>query len=133
MVQEHKIGHIHRQLVPGQRGEDGQIIATSGLLTTITGRLVVRRVGQSHQTYGWQATGEEASYIEWASFIRSVQGTLEEFTFEHGPFHFRSWTRDSGVLCFQPCLGNWPCLTIVELLGRKGSSDEDEKAVLTVN
>lgn len=88
-----KIGPV----VPGDRGDDGRIIAlgvTSGLLTTLTGRctalrtLILRRAGQGHSIHRWHAAAEEASYIEWASFIPSVQGTVEKFKFEQSGYSF---------------------------------------------
>lgn len=132
--------------MPGDTGEDGRIVArgaTSGLLTTLTGRctalqtLILRRIGQSHGDDGWHAAAEDASYNEWASFIRSVQGTVENFTFEQAAE--TTWKRlsDSNSTdqarsdrsmdekfrqFILPAIvsGTWPCLKTMELLGATG-------------
>lgn len=80
-VQECGTAKVHYTYMPGDKGEDGRIIAygaISGLLTTLTGQctalctLILRRIGQRGEGCGWHAAAEEASYNEWASFIRSV-------------------------------------------------------------
>ncbi|MCJ1426052.1 hypothetical protein MMC29_003954 [Sticta canariensis] len=95
-VQECGIARVHNTYRPGDKGKDGRIIAygaISSLLTTLTGQctalrtLILRRIGQEEEGFDWHAAAEEASYNEWASFIRSVQGMVEKFTFkqaDHG-------------------------------------------------
>lgn len=141
MVQDHKIGHFHRDYVPGDRGEDGQMIAvgaTSGLLRTMTGRctalrtLILRRIGQIQRddVRGWHTAAEEASYTEWTSFIRSVQGTVENFKFDQAAVSQLEPESRRGLGLvrimderFQRLMlpaivsGNWPCLTNIELRG----------------
>lgn len=151
MVQDPKKLRLGFQ--PGDRGEDGRIIAlgaTSGLLTTLTGRcmalqtLVLRRIGQTKDGYGWHAAAEEGSYVEWASFIGSVRGTLEKFTFEQAAgwlrhycqHHFKARPR-SRIMderfrrLLLPTLvsENWPRLRTMELRGVR----EDGKTVLTMD
>lgn len=73
------------------KGEDGRILASgemSGLLTPLTGRctalqiLNLRRMAEGSNDCDWHIAADEASYLEWASFICSVQGTVKKFTFE---------------------------------------------------
>lgn len=135
MCQEIKIfGQSQHEGMPG---EDGRIIARgaiSGLLTPLTGRcialrsLILRREDETQHTIGWHEAGEEASYTEWASFIRSVQGTVEKFTFEHSRDSTASVkhlneTSGFGNGRFERLIlpaifsGTWPCLTIMTLRG----------------
>lgn len=136
--------------------DDGRIKAfgaTSGLLTTMTGRcaalrtLRLRRLGQNHEcSWLWRTYAEEESYREWASFIRSVQGTVEKFTFEQ---HERGNTQDTELtskpLSFRimderfrrlilPTIisGDWPCLTLIELIGVRSLNGQEGTAALTV-
>lgn len=45
--------------------------------------LIVRRGGRECRDLDpWYAAAEEASYVEWGSFICSVQGTVKEFMYE---------------------------------------------------
>ena len=90
-VQECGLIKIHYLYRPGEKDENGRIVAygaTTGLLTSLTGKctalrtLILRRIGQRIQGHGWHAPAEEASYKEWASFISSVKGTLEKLTFQ---------------------------------------------------
>lgn len=149
LVQDHKIpsnpSHVpDDEYQAGDVGEDGRIIAlgaTTGLLTTLTGRctalrtLTLRRIRRrvnidGSDTPGRHATAEDASYMEWATFIRSVQATVERFTFEQvSTLH--GWTRHIFPLGFLakmderfrqyilPAIvsGNWPCLTTMEISG----------------
>lgn len=71
---------------------EGQTIAlsaTPGLLKLLTGHctglqtLILRRIGEYDTAYDQHAAASEASYIKWATFICSVQSTVEIFTFEH--------------------------------------------------
>lgn len=92
LVENCKSGWSQLEHMPGDRSEDGKMKArdaTSGLLTTLTGRctalrtLMLRRIGQFQYTHEWHEAAEEASYTEWASFIHSVQGTVERLAFGH--------------------------------------------------
>ncbi|MCJ1462012.1 hypothetical protein MMC07_000612 [Pseudocyphellaria aurata] len=134
----------------GDIAEDGRVAAwgaTSGLLTMLTGRcttirtLILRRKGQIKETYGWNDAAEDASYTEWASFLGSVQSTLEKFTFEQAA----SWWGpgvdvDSSSRIMDgrfrrlvlPTIvsGRWPCLNIIEL---QGVRSQDGAAGLTTD
>lgn len=139
---------------PGDRGEDGRIVALgviSGLLTTLTGRctalqtLTLRRIGHVEDGIGWHTAAEEASYTEWASFIRSVNGTVEKFMFEQAGeevlrprrafgMPYPAWIimDDAFRRLILPAIvsGMWPCMTRLELGGVGGSMAQDEKAAL---
>ena len=155
-VQECGIAKVHHTYMPGDKGEDGRIIAfgaISGLLTTLTGQctalrtLILRRIGQREEEYDWHAAAEEASYNEWASFIRSVQGTVKKFTFKQavGVFPISVPTLHTGESRpfrimderFQrfiiPAIvsGNWPCLSVIELQGVRRSNGQVGNAALT--
>lgn len=131
--------------MPGQKDKDGRLIAygaTSGLLKTLTGRctqlqtVVLRRVGQTHFRMGWHLEAEDESHVEWASFIRSVQDTVEMFTFELAEEMEGAWLTD-GFLNLNPTSfrmgderfqrlilptiiqGKWPCLKVMQLRGVK--------------
>lgn len=74
----------------------GRIIslgAISGVLAPLTGHctalqtLVFRRIGHPFNGPPWNKATEIASFIEWASFIRSVEGTVRYLTIEL----FGSW------------------------------------------
>lgn len=154
MLQDRKLGESRVSIIPVYRDEDRRIIErgpTSGLLTTLTGRctalrtLILRRVGQGESGQGWQTAREEASYTEWASFIRSVQGTVEHFTFEQAgeslsdrfPFvgevsrPVRVMDERFLRLIFPAIVsGNWPCLTTLELQGVRRLIGEVGKAAL---
>lgn len=151
MVQEPKKPRLGSR--PGDRGEDGRIIAlgaTSGLLMPLIGRctalqtLALRRIGQIKDGYGWHAAAEEASYVEWASFIGSVRGTLEKFTIEQAAGWLRHYCQyryearpESRIMderfrrLLLPTLvsENWPRLTTMELRGVR----EDGKTALTMD
>ncbi|MCJ1467009.1 hypothetical protein MMC07_005631 [Pseudocyphellaria aurata] len=130
---------------PGDIGEDGRIVARgtiSGLLTGLTGRctslrtLILQRFKQD-QKYPWQAAAEDASCIEWASFIGSVQGTVEEFTFEQrNEYSLNLNTSTKGDERFLQFIfpvivsGSWPCLTILKLHGVKAPNGLAGKAAL---
>lgn len=141
-VRDKNVGQSQGQYLPGNTYEDGRLLAvgaTSGLLTTLTGRctalrtLGLRRVGQVQNGPGWSVAAEEVSYIEWASFIRSVQGTLENFTFEQArylsrPFESHDKFRimdERFIRLVLPTIvsGDWPCLTFIELRGVRASND----------
>ncbi|MCJ1467742.1 hypothetical protein MMC07_006367 [Pseudocyphellaria aurata] len=141
VVRDCRRGHTESGYVPGDRDEDGRMIAfgaTSGLLTLLTGRctalrtLELRRMGQSRDIPAWHRAAEDASYMEWASFIRSVQGTVEKFTFEHtaetahdrihwdflNPPRLRIMDERFLRLVLPTIVSeNWPCLTLMELQG----------------
>lgn len=155
VVQDHKIGHFHRDYTDavGMRGEDGQMIAlgaTAGLLTTLTGRctalrtLILRRLGQFDDGYGWHTAAEDASCIEWASFIHSVQRTVEHFAFhqtmgEGSDSEFGDTGRPLRIMderfarLVLPAIvsGNWPRLRMMEVGGVRSLNDEDGIAGLT--
>ena len=155
MVQECEVGETKRIYVPGDRDENGRIIAlgaVSGLLTTLTGgctalrTLILRRIGQRRHGHGWHALAEEASYIEWASFIRSVQGTVEKFKFEHAgdtvrerlyptdePLPLRIMDERFRRLILPTIVsGNWPHLTRIELQGVRSVNDQVGNATLAM-
>lgn len=143
-----KIGGPQGKFVSGENGEDGRIIALgviSGLLTTLICRctalrtLVLRRIGQTRFDPSFNAAAEEASYIEWASFIRSVQGTVEKITFEQAAdvpyFSGRRGSFDTYQIMDErfrrlvlPAIisGNWPCLIRIELRGVQSSNGRGE-------
>ncbi|MCJ1469432.1 hypothetical protein MMC07_008065 [Pseudocyphellaria aurata] len=124
---------------PGDIAEEGRMIAygaTAGLLTTLTGRctsirtLMLRRRGQIQDGPGWDAGAEEASYVEWASFLASVQSTMEKFTFEQAARWSRLETMNNAdgssrimddrfrrLVLPTICAGNWPCLNAIALHG----------------
>lgn len=154
MIQDCRARPAEGEFVPGDRGEDGQLIAlgaTSGLLTTLTGRctalrtLILRRIGQDKDSHGqgWHSAAEEASYIEWASFIRSVHGTVAKFQFEQagGWLHDLRLTGNPRPLRIMderfrrlilPAIvtGDWPRLTLIELRGVRTAKRDGGKAGL---
>lgn len=151
-VQEMKILERRDTNMPGERDEDGRILAlgaTSGLLTELTGQcialrtLILRRIGQSQdgQHRMWHTAAEEASYLEWASFIRSVQGTLKNFMFEQAgktisqgldDSNFTDEARPNRIMderfrrLLLPAIvsGTWPCLAVMKLRGARGSNGQ---------
>lgn len=140
MVPECNHGPRPSGSVPEQTGEDGGIVAhgtTPGLLMMLTGyctalrTFTLRRLGQARQELGWDGATEEAAYSDLASFIRSVQRTVERFTFEQveeksfddyslhakrPPYRLIDEMFDRHIL---PVIvsGSWPCLEIIELHG----------------
>lgn len=91
MIQDRKMGIFQEGFRPGQRAEEGRIVANgamTGLLGRLTGRctglrfLILRRIGQAQAGPEWHAHAEQLSYLEWALFIRSVKGTVEKLMFE---------------------------------------------------
>ncbi|MCJ1469799.1 hypothetical protein MMC07_008441 [Pseudocyphellaria aurata] len=117
--------------------------ATLGLLTPLKNRctalrsLTLRRIGHYVKRPGNEAA-HDAYYAEWGSFIRSVQATVENFTFEQAPsvqfLPESSGGSSSQALPFRymddkfcrfvlPAIveENWPCLATLELLGVRGS------------
>lgn len=152
-VRDEILDQSHDRIVPGDAGKDGRIIAPgamSGLLTALTGRctalrtLDLRRTAEGKNDRHWPIAADEASYLEWASFIRSVQGTVEKFTFEQSEgrtrwFHipkenlpaFRTIDeRFERLLLPAIVSGNWPCLNIMELRGVRGPDGQDGKTTL---
>ena len=154
MVQDRRNGQQDGAFEPGDRGEDGRIVALgviSGLLITLTGRctalrtLILRRIGHVEDGIGWHTAAEEASYTEWASFIRSVNGTVEKFMFEQAGedllrprrvfgMPYPAWIimDDAFRRLILPAIvsGKWPCMTHIELGGVGGSMGQDEKTAL---
>lgn len=152
MAQDGMIGHPPGVFEPGERGEDGRMIALgalSGLLTTLTGRcsalrtLTLRRIGQVEDGWGWHAEAEEEAYMEWVSFIRSVRGTVEDFTFEQaaGWLHVSATMSRPGFRIMDdrfrrhilPALvsESWPCLTNLELRGVRNLTQGGQDALIT--
>lgn len=135
-------------------------VQSPGLLRALIGQctalqtLILRRVGRVHEMESLQNTCahhvqfsetlEAASYTEWASFIRSVQATVKEFTFDHIEYesgYVGLWTED---LPFRAMDGrflrlvlptilssNWPCLTMMKLRGVRTLNGQDGKIALT--
>lgn len=153
MVQVYHVGRPQGELVPREMGEDGRTIAlgaTSGLLNSLTGHctrlqtLKLRKLAEYNTTYHRHAAMEEASYIEWATFIRSVQNTVEIFTFEHvgetlGRLIYTDEDRRSRMnerfrRLILPAIvsGKWPCLTTMEFRGVMKLDDQGGKAALTM-
>lgn len=155
-----RVGHIGKawlrgEFPPGDTGEDGRIIALgaiAGLLTTLTGRstalrtLELRRAGQTRDSRAWPVAAEEASYIKCATFIRSVQGTLEKFTFEQAgelitdkdwddrTYDYRTMNERFRRLLFPTIVsGNWSCLTTIELKGVLGSTGQAAEDAVTIS
>lgn len=151
MVQDRKPEVLRYPHYPGAISEDGRMVARgsiSGLLTAFTGRctalqtLALRRVGQVKKSVNWHAAAEEACHLEWASFIRSVQGTVEGFIFgqagklERGNVvagqtrimddRFRQFLLPTIVS------GSWPCLRSIELQGIRHSNGQGGNAELTM-
>lgn len=157
MVQDRRGGQRDGDFVPGDVGEDGRIVALgviSGLLVPLTGlctalqTLVLRRVGHVPDGDGWHRAAEDASYTEWASFIRSVKGTVEKFMFEQAGEDMLRPRRPLGVpypawvimddafrRIILPAIfeGSWPRLTRLELGGVGGSMGKDELAAMKRN
>lgn len=161
MVLDPEVRHPRGEIIPGDRGEDGRTIALgamSGLLTTLTGRctalrsLVLRREGQVHKDFCWHTAAENESYVEWASFIHSVRGTVATIMFEQiGEWqikHRRGYNPPpSEIIMYErfrqlilPTIvsGDWRCLTAIELrgvryLGEKVALKEELEAVLGRN
>lgn len=156
LVQDHRIGCFHSGCLPESRGEDGQLIsvgATSGLLGPLKGRctaprtLILRRFGQirGDHPHRRHTPAEEACYIEWTSFIRSVQGTIEILTFDQvsrmgtgcdpepsGEIRPSSIMDERFRRLVHPTVisGKWPRLTVLELGGVRYSNDPGRKAAL---
>lgn len=141
------------QLPPGG---DGRIIvfrADSGLLTMLTGRctalktLTWRTATHDDNGDGRYMAREKASYIAWASFIRSVQGTVENFTFElvgglvrlqrsristnHGcPYAIAD--ENFRQLILPAIVSGWPCLNTIKIRGVMGLNVQDGDITLAM-
>ncbi|MCJ1470743.1 hypothetical protein MMC07_009390 [Pseudocyphellaria aurata] len=146
LVQERNMALLQMGYMPGDCRDDGRIIARgamSGLLQPLTGRcttlhtLTLRRIGQHKDCFGWHAAAEEASYVEWAAFIRSVQGSVEHIAFEQvepistdprvtaQDLPFRIMDERFCRLVFPTLVsGHWPRLMSMELVGVRGLSDD---------
>ncbi|MCJ1429789.1 hypothetical protein MMC29_007704 [Sticta canariensis] len=126
-------------------------LVSPGLLTTLTGRctalqtLILRRVGHFRQIQSFDKAVEEASYTECASFIRSVQAIVKEFTFDHFENEPSDMENKIGDLPFRvmderflrlvlPTIvsSNWPCLTMMQLRGIRTLNGQDGKVALTM-
>ena len=147
LVREQREGRIMR----GDMAEDGRIVTRgimSGLLTTLTDRCTRLQTLDLRRTVGGnyphrRHLADKVSYMEWAGFIRSVQGTVEEFTFEQIAYPRLNPHRDpqdklrtidekfERLLLPAIISGNWPCLKILKLRGVGGSYDQWRKAGLT--
>ncbi|MCJ1464975.1 hypothetical protein MMC07_003590 [Pseudocyphellaria aurata] len=139
MVQDRSIELFRRDHRPGNRGEGGRMIAygvMSGLLNSLTGRctalrtLVLQRRGQIQRGFEWHAAAEDASYMEWAAFISSVQPTLAHLTFEQtgrwrrgepfsNPASSSRIMDDKFRRLILPIIvsRSWPCLTMIKVQG----------------
>lgn len=141
LVPDVGIGRPRARFEPGNRIEAGRIIIRSiksGLLTPLIGTctalrtLILRKVGPIPFEPDCFTADEDSLYTEWASFIRSVQPTLQTFHFEHvaDPLHpSRSASSSPPAtyslmdatfrrLLWLPILaGPWPCLSRIHLRG----------------
>ncbi|MCJ1465671.1 hypothetical protein MMC07_004290 [Pseudocyphellaria aurata] len=153
MVQDRTLCLFQHEYQPGDIGEDGRVVARgsiSGLLTALTGRcaalqtLVLRRIGQVQDGAAWHAAAEEKCYTQWASFISSVQGTVERFTFGQAGkmvqgMTLTTHTASSRIMDdrFQRLIlpaiisGNWPRLISIELQGVRYSNGRARNSELT--
>lgn len=146
--------HLHLNMLQdsGSRQSNGHEVilnppvgAESGLLTTLTGRCAALRTLMLRNSHGWDATANAASYMEWSLFIRSVQGTVENFTFEQRDeiLHkaLSSSIVDSRPLSmiddiFEQLLlptiasENWSRLEMITLRGVRGSNSQGGNAGL---
>ncbi|MCJ1469802.1 hypothetical protein MMC07_008444 [Pseudocyphellaria aurata] len=138
-----KTPHLTRE-----RGQDGLFVAddaTTGLLPILRGRCTslrtvrLRTLGEIEVPHvpSWEAA-EEARCVELASFIRSVQATVEEFTYEHDGrtrktnTTLRAVDERFGRLVFPTIVsGIWPCLTSIELKGVRDSTIHGGTAEMT--
>lgn len=112
------------------------MIVTIGLLKPLTGRftalrtLILRIEGDS---------ADKACYTEWKSFIHSVHGTVEKFTFEQAQGTLPERLSDPRFMderfrrVVYPTIepGNWPRLTILELRGLRGPNGQGGSDALT--
>lgn len=144
---------------------DGTIIAHGaepGLLTALTGRctalqtLTWRKQPHYHEVPGYPpgdgwsaAAAQETAYIAWATFIRSVQGTLESFRFDLvGGLYRDLLPADLASLASRPCSiadetfqrrilpvfisGSWPCLTTIRLRGLRSVNSQGGEGTLAM-
>lgn len=139
------------------QGGDGRIIALraeSGLLKNLTGRctalqtLTWRTAAHGYNRDGWYTAREIASYIAWASFIHSVQGTVENFTFElvGGLFRLPRNEIPTNHSCpyaiadenfrqlILPAIisGSWPCLNTMKIRGVSSLNGRDGEVPLAM-
>lgn len=150
LVPDIGIGRPRGRLAPGDRVEAGRTIIRSiksGLLTPLIGTctalrtLILRKVGPIPFEFDCFTADEDALYTEWASFIRSVQPTLEKFLFEHvaDPRHPSHSHRASPRAAYAlmdakfrhrlwPVIVEcpWPRLTVMHLRGVVQDSNERE-------
>lgn len=164
MVEDYKLGRFHPGYVSGEIS--GLLTTLTGRCRVLR-TLMLRREGRLSDERRWHASledptnlikdpnmeenawfekvptaEEKASYFEWPSFIRSVQGTLEEFTFEQGakstyhlnfgkPYMYR-FMDERFRRCYLPVIvsGNWPSLTVMELRGVRRPDCSGGKAAL---
>ena len=154
LVRERLTRQRQGRIMPGDMGEDGRIVARgvmSGLLTPLTDRCTVlrtldlRRMVVSHFQHHRHQSADQASYMEWACFIRSVQGTVEEFTFEQVTRHLELYDPEDEIRALRTIMdekferlilpaivsANWPRLKRLELRGVGGSYDQGGKVALT--
>lgn len=128
-----------RQSIGHEAVPSGGFGTNLGLLTTLTGRCAALRTLIMRNNHSWDPAANTATYTEWSSFIRSVQGTVEKFTFEQRdeiPFQMRShYTLDPRPLCMiddiferflLPAIAseNWSRLEMIMLRGVRGSNSE---------
>ncbi|MCJ1470732.1 hypothetical protein MMC07_009379 [Pseudocyphellaria aurata] len=124
--------------IPGDYSRDNRRIsygATAGLLTSLMGQcsslrsLTLRRIYQVDNDAAWYAAAENVSYAEYASFLCSVQSTLEHFTYEQtarwrkGAEESDAPTRYSDIRFRRFLLPavlvarTWPCITTITIYG----------------
>lgn len=160
LIPDLRIGSSQPRFVPQDQGEKARIIelaVVQGLLTPLTGRFTALRTLRLRTTAtyrdhdSWHDAAWEASYVEWASFIGSVKGTVEKFMCEQvvemqynpplcsvTPWH--EIVNERFQRLFLPTIvsGNWTCLDTIELRDIESSKGQGElakilKAVLGEN
>ncbi|MCJ1467564.1 hypothetical protein MMC07_006189 [Pseudocyphellaria aurata] len=91
MIHYHDLEVYGRHANPSLDRQQFMYGRVPGLLSSLTGKcsslrsLTLRRKHQNNNTEAWWLAAEDLSYKECASFLTSIQSTLEEFTFEQTP------------------------------------------------
>lgn len=139
------------------QGGDGQtkgLDAKPGLLTKLTGRCTALRTLtwrkapnylRFHEKDVRYPAVEEASFIEWAAFIRSVRGTVENFTIELDTRLGRGLriatserllrvADESFRRLILPAIisGSWPCLTSMAIRGVRDLNGQEGKVTMAM-
>ena len=150
LVPDLRIGGSRPRFVPQDKGEKARIIELAvvhWLLTPLTGRFTALRTLRLRTTatyrdhHPWYDAAWEASYVEWASFIGSVKGTVEKFMCEQvvemqynqplcsiTPRHEIVNERFQRLVLPTIVSGNWTCLDTIELRGIESSNGQGELA-----